>query len=89
MGINKLYLFQHKALEDNILTSDEILECRKIIEETNEKINKIKYGNNIEIERSNGRSPALSSREAKEVKKDLIQKKKLLKLEYNKKLKNL
>jgi len=82
LGINKLYLFQHKALEDNILTSDEILECQKIIQEINEKKNKIKYGNNIEIEQSNGRSPALSSHEAKEVKNDLIQKKKLLKLEY-------
>ena len=38
LGINKLYLFQHKALEDGILTSDEIMECQKIIKEIDEKI---------------------------------------------------
>ena len=53
LGINKLYLFQHKVLEDGILTSDEILECQKIIEDINEKINKIKYGNDIEKEQIN------------------------------------
>ena len=46
-------MFQHKALEDNILTSDEILECQKIIQEINEKINKIKYGNEIKIDLKN------------------------------------
>jgi len=70
-------LFQHKALEDNILTSDEILECQKIIQEINEKINKIKYGNEIKIDLKN-----------KEI-NEKIAKKKILKLEYQNALSNL
>ena len=77
LGINKLYLFQMKALEDNILTSDEIIECQKIIQEINEKINKIKYGSNIEKDL------------LKEINKEKIEKKKLIKLEYRDRLKNL
>ena len=44
-------MFQHKAIEDNVLTNDETLECQKIIEEISEKINNIKYGS--EIDRDN------------------------------------
>ena len=77
LGINKLYLFQMKALEDDVLTSDEIIECQKIIEEINNKISKIKYGSNIEKDL------------LKEINKEKIDKKKLLKLEYENKIKSL
>ena len=77
LGINKLYLFQHKALEDNILTSNEILECQKIIQEINENINKIKYGNEVDKENKN------------KVKQEKIEMKKLIKLEYEAKLRRL
>jgi len=77
LGINKLYLFQHKAIEDNVLTSDEIIECQKIIQEISGQINKIKYGNEINNEVK------------KDLKNEKIEMKKLLKLEYEKKIKNL
>jgi len=44
LGINKLYLFQVKALEDKVLTTEEIEECQRIIIEINEKIDRIKNG---------------------------------------------
>jgi len=77
LGINKLYLFQMKALEDNVLSSDEIIECQKIIQEINEKINKIKYGSELNKEVKN------------KVQQEKIEMKKLIKLEYEKKIKNL
>jgi len=96
LGINKLYLFQHKAIEDNILTNDEILECQKIIEEINNKISKIKYGNDgqsprkAEIDLKLNDSQRLAAQRAiKEVKKEKIEKKKLIKLEYKEKLRKL
>ena len=78
LGINKLYLFQHKAIEDGILTNDEIIECQKIIEEINNKISKIKYGND-------GRSPReaeINNDVKKQDKVQKIEKKKLIKEEF-------
>ena len=42
LGINRLYLFQNKALEDKILTNEEMAECYKIVKEINENIRDIK-----------------------------------------------
>jgi hypothetical protein len=41
-GINKLYLFQVKALEDKVLSTEEIEECQRIITEINGKIEGLK-----------------------------------------------
>ena len=42
LGIDKLYLFQLRALEDNILTEGEIIKAKNIINEVKEEIIKIK-----------------------------------------------
>ena len=42
LGINRLYLFQNKALEDKILTHNEMAECYKIVDEINKNIRDIK-----------------------------------------------
>mgnify|MGYP003477506918 CR=1 FL=1 len=45
-GIDKLYLFQVKALEDKVLTTEEIEECQRIIKEINTKIEGVKAKDN-------------------------------------------
>ena len=80
LGINKLYLFQMKALEDNILSTEEIIECQKIIQEINEKINKIKYGSELNKEVKN------KVQQEKIEKMDVV---KAITLEYEKKIKAL
>ena len=47
-GIDKLYLFQLKALEDNILTDIEIEKSKEIINEVKNEIDKLKSGLVIE-----------------------------------------
>ena len=88
LGINKLYLFQMKALEDGVLTSDEIIECQKIIQEISGQINKIKYGKDLETDtKKNSKKEIIEKK--KLIKEEFLQNKVLKKLEYEKKIKNL
>ena len=99
LGINKLYLFQQKALEDVILTDEEIKECIKIVQEINGVINNIKarsdtnnkpHSDPARTEHSSGKSEKYNNVMKKElikeqkVKNDVIAK--TLKLEYKNKI---
>ena len=67
-GIDKLYVFQLKALEDNILTEDEILKAKDIIKDLREEILKIKDERSIKLENK------LRNEAKREYKKELKQK---------------
>ena len=74
-----------KALEDGVLSSDEIIECQKIIEEINNKISKIKYGNEINNEvKKDLKNEKIEMK--KLIKEEFLQNNVLAKLEYEAKL---
>ena len=52
LGISKLFLFQLKALEDGILTDDEIMKSNQIIQDIKNNINRLKSANVITNEYS-------------------------------------
>ena len=63
LGINKLYLYQIKALSDNNLTNDEIETSKKIIEEIRRSCEALKGANSLKAYEVNGKAQSTKSYE--------------------------